>query len=454
MEKLCLNEVMSSIGGKILKKGRVSQFTGIVTDTRKIENGDIFIALKGERYNANDFAIEASKKGACLLILDELHIELEILNDETTVILVENTYKALRDLAEFYRTKLDIKIVAITGSTGKTSTKDLVAAALSYKYKVFKTEGNFNNEIGLPLMVFKLDKNYDIAVLEMGMSGFNEIHNLAKIAKPDIAIMTNVGVSHLENLKTRENILKAKMEITDFFDENKCLIVNNDNDLLRKIEDENYKIVRVGESNDSNILAYKINLGNNFIEFNIKDKDFSEKFKLNLLGKHNVSNSLLAIAVAKELGLTYEEIKLGFKNIKTTSMRMEIVSKNNINIIKDCYNASPDSMKAAIDVISAMDGRKIAILGDMNELGDDSYNMHKDIGVYAKCKNIDIILTYGKYSKAYKEGFLEDSYVFEDREELIQYIIEEIDDGDNILVKASRTEKYEIIADKLINLQR
>jgi UDP-N-acetylmuramoyl-tripeptide--D-alanyl-D-alanine ligase len=225
MEKLTLNEIIDAVKGNVVKNGEERQFTAVSTDTRTILKDSIFIALKGANFNGNDYAAQASMKGAAVCVVDEITFNLKDIEGRCTVIKVEDGKAALMNLAKYYRSKLMIRVIGITGSTGKTSTKDLVAAVLSSKYKVFKTKGNFNNEIGLPLMIFNLNNTYDAAVLEMGMSNFGEIHNLANIARPDVAIITNIGVSHIEYLKTRENILKAKMEITDFFNHDNILII-------------------------------------------------------------------------------------------------------------------------------------------------------------------------------------------------------------------------------------
>lgn len=256
MENIKLEEIIKAVNGELVITGEKDEYNSVSTDTRKIEKGDIFIALKGENFNGNNFVEMAIEKGAALCIVSEINFSEGKVSKSSYVIKVENTNKALLDLAKYYRSKLDIKVVAITGSTGKTSTKDLVAAVLSEKYKVFKTEGNFNNEIGLPLMIFKLDKSYDIAVLEMGMNHFNEIHNMAEAAKPDIAIITNIGISHIENLGSRENILKAKLEITDFFCKDSILIINGDDDLLSNFESDKFKVYKIGT--DKNLILMEI----------------------------------------------------------------------------------------------------------------------------------------------------------------------------------------------------
>lgn len=457
MENLTLDQVVKAVEGKLIVKGTQTTFNKVSTDTRKIEEKSIFIALKGENFNGNEFITEAAEKGASLSIIDEVKFEAVDKYKELSIILVEDTGKALLDLAEFYRSTLkNLKVVSITGSTGKTSTKDITSAVLQSKFKVFKTAGNFNNEIGLPLMIFNLDNTYDVAVLEMGMSHFNEIHKMAKAARPDIALMTNIGISHIENLKTRENILKAKLEITDFFDKNSTLIVNEDNDLLSTIHSSKYKVIKAAVDSEGDFKAFNLEINENGSKFSVREKDGVNFDNIEILvpGKHNVQNAMLAIACGRKMGLTYDEINSGIKNIKMTSMRLDIVKGEKFSIVDDCYNASPDSMRAAIDVINAVEGkRRIAILGTMRELGEKSYEAHFDIGKYAKTQGIDELITMGDYNKAYSEGYGKENYkAFSNMEDLIKYLDAILKNGDVILVKASRSMKFENIVKNLKEL--
>ena len=456
MEFIKLEEIIKAVNGELVITGEKDEYNSVSTDTRKIKKGDIFIALKGENFNGNNFVETAIEKGADLCIVSELGFDKEKINKSSYIVKVENTNKALLDLAKYYKSKLDIKVVAITGSTGKTSTKDLVAAVLSEKHKVFKTEGNFNNEIGLPLMIFKLDKSYDIAVLEMGMNHFNEIHNMAEAAKPDIAIITNIGISHIENLGSRENILKAKLEVTDFFDKDNALIINGDNDLLSDFESDKYKVYKIGTENKFDFNGQNLILEEESIEFDILEqgKIAYKNFKVNVPGKHNVLNSLTAIACAKILNMDYKNIQNGIKNLKATSMRLDIIRENGFTIINDCYNASPDSMKAAIDVMKNINGKRtIALLGSMMELGNESYKAHREVSEYAKEKEIDLLFSIGEFNEAYREGFEEvnkDNYKsFLNNKEVAKYIKNIIRDDDVILVKASRTMRLEEIVEEL-----
>lgn len=447
MENLSFNEILEAVNGRYLEYNGERKITYVETDTRKIREGALFIALKGENFNGNKFADVALENGASAVIIDEIAFDALKTKGLGNIIIVEDTRKALLDLAAYYRRKLDIKVVGITGSTGKTSTKDLVAAALSSKYKVFKTKGNFNNEVGVPLMIFSLDNSYDIAVLEMGMSNLGEIERLALAGKPDIAVITNIGMSHIENLKTRENILKAKMEITTGFNNENVLIVNGENDLLKTLSIKDYEVIKIGADDDNyDIKAKNIKIGEDSVEFTVDESSFL----VDQLGYHSVLNGLLAIAVGRKLGLSDNEINKGFKNIEATSMRLDVKENNNNIIINDTYNASPDSMKAGIDVLMNLKkSYNIIIVGDMRELGDESYNAHKSVGEYAKEKGIDLLLTTGEYSKAYKDGFGEDTLVFKDKESIVTYV-KALEKNYAALVKASRGSKFEEIVNNLI----
>lgn len=459
MEYISLKDIVKAIDGKIIFEGIYEGFNNVNSDTRKIEKKDLFIALKGENFNGNNYIKQASEKGASICIVDEINYDDSEIRPYTTIIKVENTRSALLDLAQYYRSILDIKVIGITGSVGKTSTKDLVAAALSYKFKVFKTEGNFNNEIGLPHMIFKLDNSYDIAVLEMGMNNLGEIHNMVKAAKPDIAVITNIGTAHIGRLKSRENILKAKLEITDFFSSENILVLNNGNDLLSTVKSNKFKINTVSLNDRSNLSAFNIELMENSIEFSVKENDFDINEKIDVMapGKHSVINSLLAVMCARLFKLTYNEIRLGFKNLETTKMRLEIIQGKKFKIINDCYNANPDSMKAAIDVLSDFDGnRKIAVLGTMGELGEKSQELHEEIGEYASKLGVNLLIALGEYSIYYKRGFEKLSInnrkimEFKNYDEAVNFLTGSyIETGDVLLVKASRTMRFESIVEKL-----
>ena len=443
MLELNLQEIVKATKGVLLKEADVKEIKAVSTDTRKIEEGTMFIALKGENFNGNNYVLEAFNKGAKIAIVDEVKCDLNELKEDVALIKVQNTGRALMDLAKFYREKLGLKVVGITGSAGKTSTKDLVAAVLSDKYKVFKTKGNFNNEIGLPLMILELDSTYDVAILEMGMRGLGQIKELAEIASPDLGIITNIGISHIEILKTRENILKAKMEIATFFDKN--------NTLVGSLPSAEYKIVKTGVGENFKIGAKNIALEELSSKFTVYDGEKEEEFSLDMPGEHNISNLMLGIAIAKELGVSFEEMKRGLNNIEATSMRLALIKKDGFSILNDCYNSSPVAVKSAIDVMKNIEGkRRIAVLGTMRELGHKSEEAHEEIGKYAKENGIEKVLCFGDFSENIKEGYGEGCTVYENKEELIKDLLNIICDGDIILVKASRSLKFEEITKALL----
>ena len=451
MLELNLQEIVKATKGALLKEADVKEIKAVSTDTRKIEEGTMFIALKGENFNGNNYVLDAFNKGAKIAIVDEVKCDLNELKEDVALIKVENTGRALMDLAKFYREKLGLKVVGITGSAGKTSTKDLVAAVLSDKYKVFKTKGNFNNEIGLPLMILELDSTYDVAILEMGMRGLGQIKELAEIASPDLGIITNIGISHIEILKTRENILKAKMEIATFFDKNNTLVVCGNDDFLGALPEAQYKIVKTGVGENFEIGAKNIALEELSSKFTVYDGEKEEEFSLDMPGEHNISNLMLGIAIAKELGVSFEEMKRGLKNIEATSMRLELIKKDGFSILNDCYNSSPVAVKSAIDVMKNIEGkRRIAVLGTMRELGHKSEEAHEEIGKYSKENGIEKVLCFGDFSKNIKEGYGEGCTVYENKEELIKDLLNIICEGDIILVKASRSLKFEEITKALL----
>ena len=355
----------------------------------------------------------------------------------------------------------NLKVVGVTGSVGKTSTKDIIANVLSKKYKVLKTEGNNNNHIGLPLTILRL-QDEEIAVIEMGMNHLGEISYLTKIAKPDIAVITNIGTSHIGNLGSRENILKAKLEILEGMDKKK-IVINNDNDLLNKWYLENKNNIEIhtfGIKNESEFNAKNIKLKENSSEFICENTNEKINIEVPVGGEHFILNALCGLTVGKLLNLNNEEIKNGIKDFKLTAKRMEINHlKNNITIINDSYNASYESMKASISNLKNMNGeRKIAVLGDMFELGDFSEKLHKEVGTEIYKNKIDKLYLIGNYSKfigeeAEKEGYKKENiFYFENKDELFNNLKNNLKSGDVILIKASNGMKLFEIAEKLKNI--
>lgn len=453
MKALQLEEIVSAVGGTILGTTKEKiVIEAITTDTRKITEGNLFIPIKGEKFDGHDFIQQAFEKGAkcCFSQISMIPPEGKLL------ILVQDTRKALRDLAEYYMSLFAVNVVAVTGSVGKTTTKDMIASVLSQKYSVLKTEGNFNNEIGLPLTVFQLDESYHTVVLEMGMNSFGEIHNLSKIAKPDIVVITNIGVSHIENLGSREGILKAKCEIFDFMKENGIAVLNADDDkLLTLSEKQNMRISWFGLSNTKGITADEIiPNGLEGVSCTIHTKKGDFKTTISVPGEHMVLNALSATAVGLSLGLELEQIKTGIEQFVPTQMRMAVLkTKQGTTIINDSYNANPASTKAAIDVLKNTAGRKVCILGDMFELGDYGEQMHKEVGLYAAQSDIDLLICIGKLSGmtafSAMEAGCENVLYYNTIEVFFEHGLHTVEIGDTVLVKASRGMHFEKIVEKI-----
>lgn len=416
-------------------------------DSREIKSGDVYIALKGEKHDGNDYYEEAIKNGASLCIMSR-EPDKKIGN----IIKVDDTLLALQQIAEYKRNLYNIPVVAITGSVGKTSTKDLIAKVLSKKFNVLKTNGNYNNEIGVPLTILRM-QNENAIVVEMGMNHFGEISKLTKIAKPTLAVITNIGTAHIGNLGSRENILKAKLEILEAL-QGDTVVINNDNDLLSKwaLEQKKYRVMTYGiENKNSKYLAQNIESYEDKSTFRIANTDYN--VLVPVAGSHFVLNSLCAIAVGRYFNIPMEEIIIGIAELELTQKRMEI-GKNSLGniIIDDTYNANYDSMKAAINYLESIEGRrKIAVLGDMLELGDYSEKLHRAVG--DEIKNIDILITVGN-----KANFIADNskakqiYRCENNKQATEILMKIIKPNDAILIKASNSMKLGEIAEKIKNI--
>lgn len=462
METLRLIEIISAVNGKLLYSEEVEDIneiviSGVSTDTRKISTGDLFIPLSGEKYDGHNFIPQAFDKGAKVCLTEKSDIEVP---KGKLLILVENSKRALTDLAAYYRLLFPIPVVAITGSVGKTSTKDMIASVLSQHYKVLKTEGNFNNEVGVPLTLFRLNKDHEVAVIEMGMNHFGEIRNLSYMAKPDIAVITNIGISHIENLGSREGILRAKSEIFEYLKSDGIAILNGDDDLLRTLKGNIlFEITYFGLESNNDIYAKNIeSKGTSGIDAAMVLGDEAIPIQIPSPGKHMVYNALSAAAVGFKLNLSIEEIQRGILTYQSSKMRMNITKTHKeIYIINDVYNASPQSMKAAIDVLHELpEGkRKIAILGDMLEMGNFSYEAHKEVGEYIAQKNIDYLFCVGDEAEHIAEaavisGMSRDKVkTFENQEELWKTLQPFVTSEDMILIKASRGMHLEKTVEKI-----
>lgn len=466
MKRLTVEHITRAVNGELLLGDPTDEITGVSTDSRKVSEGEVFFPLIGEQHDAHDFIPQALERGCRTVILsrklDEKTIQNKNLNQDGSLnlILVDDTTKALQNLAADYLSLFTIKKIGVTGSTGKTTTKEMLYWIFSEKYKTARNMGNLNNHIGLPLTVLSLPEDTEAGIFEMGMSELGEIDLLAELVRPDIGIITNIGISHIENLGSRENILKAKLEITNYFTSNNILIVNEDNDFLsREGIQGDYKVITTGETGRSNfIISNIVDFGEDGIEFTIENNKEMQVFRLNVPGRHNAYNGALAVAAAVSCGITMKEAAKGLLNLEITDKRLNIKGKNGMKIIDDTYNASPDSMKAAIDVLTATRGfRKIAILADMFELGEDSDAFHAEVGRYAAKSGLDILVAVGNQARhiaqAAKEILGENKvHYYETKELLINDIGSMISSGDVILLKGSRGMAMDQVVKKIMEM--
>ncbi len=440
MKSMKLFSILKAVGG-ICHDFSDCEITQITTDSRNIPENSLFLALKGENFDGNKFVEDSFSKGALACIASKN----ADLPSHKNLILVDDTAKALLDLANYYRSLFSVKIVSITGSVGKTTTKEMVASVLEEEFVTLKTQGNLNNTIGLPKTLFELNDNTQAAVLEMGMSELNEISQMSLCAQAHIGVITTIGTSHLETLKTRENILKAKMEITHGLRYNSPLIINVDNDLLSTVKTTQHHLITYGIYNKkAQIRAVNITSNGFETEFDIITKKASLHAKIPCVGEHNVLNALCAYAVGKSFLMDDEKILKGLCNYTPSGMRQRIRKVGEITVVEDCYNASPDSMNAAIKTLSTFSskGKKIAVLGDMLELGTISKEAHIKVGELCKEYKIDELLTFGEMAK-----FMNGKH-FDSKHQLADYLKKITEDGDVVWFKASRGMKFEEIIEE------
>lgn len=445
MEKLNLSEVIRACHGSFGYPADI-EISDISTDTRTIRENSLFIALKGERFDGHDFAAKAMELGAAAVVT-ERNVE------GAKCLIVDSTAQALLDIAGYYRDKFDIPVVGVTGSVGKTTTKDMIALVVSQKYNTLKTQGNLNNEIGMPKTLFELDNSHTAAVIEMGMSHKGEISRMSMCCKPDICVITNIGVSHIEYLGSQENILKAKMEILDGSKYGAPLILCKDDKLLAKAEiysDRKVYYYSIGKK-DCDVYASNIKTCENGVDFTVNYKGGKIPARINCLGEHNVKNALAAFCVGLELEISPEDIVRGIGLFKPEGMRQNVRTENGITYILDCYNAAPDSMKANLAVLAQVEctGKRYCVLGDMLELGKDSAKYHKTVGEYVPLSAADELLCFGENSVCYIDGAKEKGFDaekarhFDSREALADYLKGKVTKGDAVLFKGSRGMKLE-----------
>ena len=420
---------------------------GISIDSRTIKRGEIFIALKGKNFDGHDFVKKALSKGAKAAIVSRIPDTGP--QNKKRLIKVKDTLKTLGDIACAHRKKYTVPVVAVTGSNGKTTTKDMIAHMLSTKYKVLKNETSKNNLIGLPLTLLKLTEKHDVAVLEMGMNKFGEIARLSEIAKPHIGVVTNIGPSHLEFLGTVKNILMAKMELIERLTKYDIAVLNNDDIYLRNLKWSKCRRIYFGIKRKCEFQAEDLLYKNNKWQFSI---DNNPLLQLPVLGHHNIYNALAAIAIARQFNLKYNSIRSQLRTYRQSSrMRLELKSIKGIEIIDDSYNANPASMKSAINTLSRYDarGKRILVAGDMLELGKKSKAMHKSIGKMVASAPVKALITIGEFSsfisRAAKKCGMNKTYHAQSHEEAARILQRLARPGDVILLKGSRGMQMEKI---------
>ena len=473
MKNMTLEHIAAVCGGTYIGNGsdKEREIKGAVIDSRLVEKDYLFIPIRGEKVDGHSFIPAVFEKGA-LAVLSEERLE----QPAGPYILVDSAQEAMKKLAADYRRGLDIKVVGITGSVGKTSTKEMIASVLAQKYNVLKTEGNLNNEIGLPLTIFKIREEHQVAVLEMGISEFGEMDRLSAMAYPDICVITNIGLCHLENLITRDGILKAKTESFAHLTPDGIAVLNGDDDKLcdkknvngkpsvfygiekaAKVEETEEGVKTLAEKSiyATDIKAVGLTGTKAMIHYPSKETgdEVTMEVTIPIAGEHNVYNALAAVSVARELGLTCEEMKRGIESVQTIGGRSNLIHKDGLTIIDDCYNANPVSMKASIDVLSKAPGRKIAVLGDMGELGAEEKQLHHKVGEHFAGKGIDLLYCAGKLSGEIADAvrICSDTEVhyYEEKEALEEELVKQVKTGDTILVKASHFMGFPEIVKKL-----
>lgn len=458
MKNMTLREITAACGGIYCgdadSAGR--EVSSVVIDSRKVEKDSLFVAIRGARADGHKFIPQTMEAGALCALSEE-----DLGAVPYPYIRVNSCLQALKDLAEHYRRGLDIKVVGISGSVGKTSTKEMIASVLGQHYRVLKTEGNFNNEIGVPLTIFRIREEHEIAVLEMGINHFGEMTRLAKMARPDICVLTNIGVAHMELLGSRDGILKAKSEMFAYMNPQGSVFLNGDDDkLITYVPENGVKPVYFGLGDQASYRAEHIRpqgLDGTDATFHTPHSTFSAH--ISIPGEHMVYNALAGIAVGCALGLTDDEIKAGIEALEPLAGRNHLIKTDSYTIIDDCYNANPVSMKASLDVLSKASTRTVAILGDMGELGEAEEVMHSEVGAHAAHAGIRVLICIGSLAKAIFHGAAESDsknqievHYFIDKETFFANMQDILQKGDTILVKASHAMRFEEIVKKLERL--
>lgn len=436
MKAFTLQEAAAALG--LPQMQAQATLADVCTDTRKIQPGSLFVCLRGERFDGHSFASQAAQLGAAALLADHP------VDADVPQLVVTDTGKALLQLAGWYRRQFQLPVVGLTGSVGKTTTKEFIALVLGAKYNTLKTQGNLNNEIGVPQMLFRLEDSHTAAVIEMGMNHFGEISRLTRAVAPTVGLITNIGVSHIENLGSRAGILQAKLEILEGMAPDAPLIVNMDNDMLRTVKLGDRPLLTFAiDDQSADFTATDIAEQGSTTTFTVHHSTFTQPVTIPTVGIHNVYNALAAMAVGYVTGVDSAAAASALANYVPAGMRQNLVQVGGVQVIEDCYNASPDSMRAALQTLGKLPvHRRYAVLGAMLELGDYAKEAHTQVGKMAAENGIDGVLAYGADAayivEAAKQAGLENARLFDTKESLAQSLAQQVQPGDGVLFKGSR----------------
>lgn len=436
MKAFTLQEAAAALG--LPQMQAQATLADVCTDTRKIQPGSLFVCLRGERFDGHSFASQAAQLGAAALLVDHP------VDADVPQLVVTDTGKAMLQLAGWYRRRFQLPVVGLTGSVGKTTTKEFIALVLGAKYNTLKTQGNLNNEIGVPQMLFRLEDSHTAAVIEMGMNHFGEISRLTRAVAPTVGLITNIGVSHIENLGSRAGILQAKLEILEGMAPDAPLIVNMDNDMLRTVKLGDRPLLTFAiDDQSADFTATDIAEQGSTTTFTVHHSTFTQPVTIPTVGIHNVYNALAAMAVGYVTGVDPAAAALALANYVPAGMRQNLVQVGGVQVIEDCYNASPDSMRAALQTLGKLPvHRRYAVLGAMLELGDYAKEAHTQVGKMAAENGIDGVLAYGADAayivEAAKQAGLENARLFDTKEALAQSLAQQVQPGDGVLFKGSR----------------
>ncbi|MBQ7795917.1 MAG: UDP-N-acetylmuramoyl-tripeptide--D-alanyl-D-alanine ligase [Lachnospiraceae bacterium] len=456
MEQVYVRDLVEATGGRLLAGDPDRAVSKIRLDSRQVEPGDLFVPIIGERVDGHKFIPQVIAAGAAVVLTSE-HDQAAVAEsgnaqNETNMpesaawIRVEDTKAALQDIGRYLRGRLTLPLVGVTGSVGKTTTREMIAAALSAKYRVYKTPGNSNSQVGVPITISEISKEDEVGVIELGMSEPGELTVIAKIAKIDMAVITNIGITHIEQLGSRENIYKEKMTIQDGLREDGVLILNGDDDMLCNTKGKDgVKTIYYGTGINCDFRAENMNLNDGAAKFTAVHGEERQEVVLGVMGQHNVMNALAAMAVCSQCGMTMEEAARGLKTFHGFKGRQQIFAGEKFTILDDSYNASPASMKASLDVFKTLmpEKRHVAVLADMKELGEKVLEYHHDVGVHTANTGVNLVVTLGEACHALAEGVKSVSDIpvveFLDKEEMVAYLDEHLEEGDCILFKGSNS---------------